>query len=718
MKVVSIIKWIVLGALFLIPFLALYVANGAFFPFITGKAFAFRILVEIAFVGWAVLALADKQYRPRFSWTLLLYGVFAVWMMVADFLALNPHKAFWSNFERMDGWVTLIHVFMFFVVAGAMLAKESLRQAWWRAFLAAAALTCVVALMQLMGVFAINQGGLRVDATLGNAIYFAVFLMFALGVTLWQAVVSRGWLRYSLYVLAAVEIVFLLFTASRGALIATFGAVVFAALWTAWKSGEKARKLAIGVLVALVVLVGGFFLVRDTSFVTEQPVIARLASVFSISQELQIRFEIWQMAGEAAAERPVFGWGQEGFLYAFNQHYDPSLYGVEPYYDRAHNTYLDWLVAGGVPAFLLFLALLLSTVIALFRYQIAPLERLMLLSLLVAYGIQALVVFDNLFAYIPLAMILATAHIISSKPVKSLESAPELPEQGVGMIAAPAAAALAVALIWIVNVPNMAAATDLIKAQQPTTQGVGQNLELFKQTLAGGSFATEEIRTQLANVAIRIAQEPSLSDATKLEWLTLAISELNLELERAPLDTRLLLARSGVYRVGGDYANSIASINEALEISPKKQQLYLERAAVEWLAGDQDAARASFRTAYELDTSFKDPLIYLAASEVIAGNLPGAQTLLVDTFGTTTVDSDILWGAYANAKQYDALIALQRLRIQNRDGAAADRLMLAKILAVAGLTAEARAEIQATVAAHPEAAADASALLAQISAQP
>ena len=45
------VRYVVLGALFLIPFIPLYVANSLFFPFITGKGFAFRILVEVAVVG-------------------------------------------------------------------------------------------------------------------------------------------------------------------------------------------------------------------------------------------------------------------------------------------------------------------------------------------------------------------------------------------------------------------------------------------------------------------------------------------------------------------------------------------------------------------------------------------------------------------------------------------------------------------------------------------
>ena len=56
----QIARWIALAALFLVPLTPLLVANGYFFPFITGKAFYFRILMEIAVSAWAVLAVLDR----------------------------------------------------------------------------------------------------------------------------------------------------------------------------------------------------------------------------------------------------------------------------------------------------------------------------------------------------------------------------------------------------------------------------------------------------------------------------------------------------------------------------------------------------------------------------------------------------------------------------------------------------------------------------------
>ena len=205
MTMKSIARWTALVPLFIIPFIPLYIADGMYFPFITGKAFAFRLLVEVALAGYVLLALMDVRYRPKFSWTLVLYGALTIWIGFANFFAENVHKAFWSNFERMDGFVALVHVFLFFLVLGSILTVDKLWRKWWLFFLSSAALVCAYGLFQLAGMADIHQGGARVDATMGNAAYLAVYLLLVTAIALWQAFESNGWLRYTLFGFAFVS---------------------------------------------------------------------------------------------------------------------------------------------------------------------------------------------------------------------------------------------------------------------------------------------------------------------------------------------------------------------------------------------------------------------------------------------------------------------------------------------------------------------------------
>src|ERR1035437_9941234 len=124
MPIKSITRFISLAALFLVPVFPLIVANSFFFPFITGKAFYFRLLIEIAFASWVILAFLDAKYRPKLNGLTIGITIFALVTLVADLVGVSPLRSLWSNFERMEGWITVIHLWMFFMVASNVFGTE------------------------------------------------------------------------------------------------------------------------------------------------------------------------------------------------------------------------------------------------------------------------------------------------------------------------------------------------------------------------------------------------------------------------------------------------------------------------------------------------------------------------------------------------------------------------------------------------------------------
>lgn len=715
-------RWTAIIALFIIPFLPLYVANDLFFPFITGKNFAFRILVEIALAAWILLALLDRRYRPRFSWTLALLGGLVAWMAVANALGVHPMKAFWSNFERMDGWVMLIHVFAFFLVAGSVLTVEKLWRRWWLFFVGVATLICGYGVLQLMGAAEIHQGGVRVDASFGNAIYMAVYLMFSLFAAFWLMLTSKGWLRYALAAFSVLAFVLLLYTASRGAVIGfAAGAVAAAGLWLflARKELKGAQALglrvALGSLLALAVLVGGFYLARDSAFVKGEPALARLSSIFTLNQELAVRSTIWQMALAGVAEDPLTGWGQEGYNRVFNKYYDPSLYAQEQWFDRAHNMYLDWLVAGGIPALALFVFLLAIAMLAVLRSRdYSRAERALLIGALVAYAVQALVVFDNLFSYVPLAVLLAMAHASSSRAITSFERLPELrSETGIGMATA-GVSVLALALIWTVNVPNVRAANHLVYALAPSSPSLAQNIALFRAALADGSFGNQEIREQLVYLSGTLANNQNFSIADRTALVALAREEMGKEVAAHPEDARLRLQYASILETAGEDELSLAQVDAAIALSPRKQTLHINRGFKLFGLGRLPEAREAFRTAYELDPSFEELAIAVASGYIVSGDLAGGKALLVEHIGTTTPNNQSLFFAYYQAQAWDELVQVARARVAEEEGSAESRYRLSQAYAAAGRFEEARLEIVMTIAAFPETRTEGEALLTQI----
>jgi O-antigen ligase len=644
-------------------------------------------------------------------------------MFFADAFAISPLKAFWSNFERMDGYVTLIHVFLFFLIMGSVLSADSLWRKWWLTFLSASGLVSLWGVMQLAcakascgasgHLFAIHQGSERLDATMGNAEYLAAFLLFAIAIALWQAIESKkGWLQYALYALAALNTLILYYTGTRGAVLALIGGAFVAILLWAFESGKTGRRRALAALAALIIIVGGVYMARDTSWVKNQPILSRITSI-SLG-DMKTRFTIWHMALEGFTAHPVLGWGQEGFNYVFNQYYEPSLYAQEAWFDRAHNVYLDWLIAGGLPAFLLFLALFVSAVIGVYRRETTKAERVMLGAVFAAYAIQGIVVFDNLFSYIPLAALLALAHSASSRPFVRLLKFPPVTDSVTSTIVTPVVGVVLVVVLWFVNVPNITAAGELIVGLSTQTGNLNDNIGHFKSALAAGSYGNQEIREQMVSFAALVSAQTTIPADVKAPVLTLAIDQINEELKERPTDARIYLQASVAYRAAGDMKNALKNTEAALALSPQKQQILIEDGTSNWQLGNFAKANEAFQKAYTLDTTNVDAALYAAAGDLISGSSEKGGALLMQIYGTTTVDSDILVYAYYQAKMYGEMVKVLELQFKNRPDSADAAFRLASGYVVQGRTLDARALVIKTVAAHPETATQGDQFLSQL----
>lgn len=708
----QIARWVALVAFFLIPITPLLVANSYFFPFITGKAFYFRILVEIAVVAWGVLAFLDKEYRPRFSWIGVVVVAFVGWMFVADAFAVNAAKAFWSNFERMEGWVLLIHLLGFFFAASAVLRVEKKWRAWFLTSLGVSVILVGYALLQLKGVNQIHQGSTRIDATLGNSAYFAIYLLFNVCIALWLALTEKyAWLKYALMALAVVEGVLIFFTETRGTIIGLTAALILAALLTLLTAGKRDRRLAAGALAAILAVTGSIYLARNSYFVQHNSTLQRITSISAADG--QTRFTLWGMAFQGALERPIVGWGQEGYNYIFNKYYEPSLYRQEQWFDRAHNTFIDWLVAGGFPAFILYIALFGIAIFSLWKSStLSRAERTMLTGALVGYAVHNFFVFDNLYSYVYFFAILALIDSQIARPVPRLEQAPVFDSVDGVTYALPVAAVTLFALVWAVNIPGMQVAQNLIKAL--SARQFETALAAFQDVAAHPAFAAQEVREQLVNFAASVAQNPQIPNEQKQQVAVLAVTEMQKQITSYPLDAREHLQLSYVFRSFGFSEDALKAMRIAETLSPKKIDLLIQLGAASWDVGDVQAAQAYFSKAYDLAPQFSDLAVYAAAGKMAVGDLKTANALLIHTFGTTTVDSDILATAYYRTQNWRQLIDLWKARVAAPAATVQTWFALATAYYASGDTGRAVLILKKTETLFPDASSSVQTALRQI----
>lgn len=665
----DILRTVVLGGLFVIPFLAIYVANDYFFPYITGKNFWFRIIVDVVFAGWVLLALLDAQYRPKWSWVLGSLTALVGVMFFANLFGVHPPTGFWSNFERMDGYITLVHLFLYVLVLGSMLTNKTLWQYYLHTTLAVAFSVSLYGLSQAAG-FVEGPGDGRIDSWLGNAAYLAIYLLFHIFVAFWLFVENKGILRRVIYALLAIMFIYALIeTGTRGTfigLVTGMGTmIVYIALFGA--RYREFRGFALGVLALMIILVGGLYLARDTTFVQNDGNLSRFANI-NLSADLQVRGTIWRMAWEGVQERPILGYGQGNFNYVFNENYDPFLYDQEQWFDRVHNIFFDWLIAGGFLGLAAYLGIFLAAAYYLFVQPLlrpavesfTVLERGVLLGILVGYFTHNLVVFDNIISYIFFGLIIALIHSRVARPISSLQAV-RVPSEIVVQLAAPAMVVLVAVVIYTVHVPGMATATILIDGlRAPSPE---RSLAVFEEVLAIDAFPRQEITEQLAQRAISI-QMSEVSPEIKLSWRERAEAELENLVAYKHGDARVHVIFGGFYRAYGELDKAAEQFALAREFSPRKPAIIEQQGIVALTQNNYEAARDFFAEGYALNEQnvrlrelLVLPLLRLGAMDEISALITS------DAVRDQFAQSDLIVTTANEVRQIDFLLELFERRV-------------------------------------------------------
>lgn len=667
MRVERMLANILTGGVFLVPFVPLLIANidafphlisNLFFPYITAKNIVFRVLVEILTAGWLILIILDKRYLPKKSLVAYAVSAFLAVMSLATVFSIDPYRSFWSNFERMEGLVTYLHLYLLFVLLGSLLQSEKLWKWFFHVSIGVSVVMSAIALSQLLGYAPIVQSSERLEATFGNATYLAVYLLFHIFLAAYYLFQNKH-LGTSIKIIYAgiilFESVILAFTETRGAIVGLAAGVLVIAALNAYANRGRARKIAVGVLVGILALAALFATIRDTGFVQNQRALRRLANV-SVSEIATSRFAIWKMALKGAEERPIFGWGPESFMAVFSKHYDPSLYNQEPWFDRAHNVFLDWLVTGGAVGLLAYLSLFavsfyyllggrtipqpgwsglrgrISALISKARADEDFTGRSVLIGLFTAYFVQNFFVFDNIGSYILFFSVLAYLNYLYGVECGLLDRAAAAYQKTVPVLAGVAILVPFLAfVIYTVNVKVFLAAKTLIVAMQPQEgKGVLYNLELFEKVIGYETLGTPEAREQFLQVAAAVAGAQGVSSDVKEQFASKAKAEMVKQHEARPYDSRYPLFLGSFLASTGNVDEALIYLNRAHELSPHKQLIFFEIASIYARKGDYEEALRYAKEAYDLEPAFPEARKIYALLAIYTGNVPLADEIIAD----------------------------------------------------------------------------------------
>lgn len=660
-RIRTVIHW----GLYLVPFIPFLVSGSLFFPFITTKAFVWRFIVEIILAAWAILALSDAKYRPNKSGILYAIVAFLVIIGVADLFGVEPLKSFWSNFERMEGFVSLLHLGAYFLVISSVFDEHDWKR-WWHVNLFASLLMVFYCTLQLAGSLTINQGGARVDGTFGNASYLAVYMLFNIFIAFFYWWRSRSSSRFWYLVLIALELWILYSTATRGAILGLLGGATLVALLNVRSANKTMKKVSVSLILALVVVVGGFFALKDSSFVKNSPVLSRFATISTEELKSGGRSFVWPMAIEGIKEKPILGWGQDNFNYVFNEHYSPKMYNLEPWFDRAHNIFLDWGIAGGLLGLLAYLSLYVAALWLLIRSSFSYEEKTIITGLLAAYFFHNFFVFDQLISYIFFFSLLAYLHFTATTNTEKKGEKPRpVKTFPVNNVFVPVVVVLLVSLYFI-NVKPMRANLSLINALQ-NVGGNDAGREIAAQKLEKAytlsRLGRPETVEQISQHTFSVLSS-GLSDERKNSFYKFAKGAVLSQVGDASEDARYRIVAGSFLGQTGSLVEAAEQFKEAKRLIPGKQIVYFEYGNTLLNQGDKTGALALFKEAYDLAPEYVEAKVVYLIGAIYNSDRALEERLIKELGEEKYYFEDRIVSAYylSNRKAEAVLIITERLK--------------------------------------------------------
>jgi putative inorganic carbon (hco3(-)) transporter len=285
-------------------------------------------------------------YRRKspFPWTMetsLLLLLF-VWFTLTSYVALNPDGA-WKEWNRLLKT-------MIMVVASLFLFQDRQRLRWF--FLT---IGISVAVFGVKGaLFAMRTGGEYIVfgppgsfIEDNNALALAELMVLPILASMAQ-LEKKSWAKWGLYTTAALSVFAVVFSYSRGALLAMGGVGVAALTF----SKHRWRYVAYGILFVVLVLP-----------VVPEKWYERMSTIGTYQEDRSAmgRVNAWHFAFNLASERPLTGGGFRVFTNDMFIRYAPDPFDVHD----AHSVYFEVLGEHGFLALGLFILLLVGSILSL-----------------------------------------------------------------------------------------------------------------------------------------------------------------------------------------------------------------------------------------------------------------------------------------------------------------------------------------------------------------
>jgi len=600
------------------------VFKGLLFPYITSKQIYFNILIEILFVFWLAFIVKYPQYRPRKSW--ISFGLigFFIAMILSCFVSVDFNLSFWGDVERMLGVFHLLHFLVFYFIIITVMRS-------WRDWRSLLIISVIAAVLVCLYGFIKNEH----YSTIGNTAYVSGYAIFNIYFALILFFHERNWGIKSLYLIAAmIMLAVFKLTHTRGAYVG-LGVSVFVMLllFIMLSKNKKIKICCLSALAVIVVSVSLVFAYSDSAIVRESSILRTITQISSQAVTFQTRLIAWKAAIKDFPHHPILGTGHGNFAITFDKYFDPTFYNYtrsETYFDRAHNNIIDIASTTGILGLLTYLSIFAAVAYYLIKGfkdgRINANEFILLTSLIIAYFIQNLAVFDSLVTYISLMTMLGFIYWLSQGERGEIFHQEHSFFINKEIYILFIASAVMTSIIYQFNIKPLQMLRGTINGQVAFAKGdtIG-GIEEYKKALSYKTVLDRDSRASLIRVITSRGYLLSKIDKEKqqeiLDW-TIELAKENVKYN--PQDSMMQMQLAQVLNTAASFHNNNLdklyfysnqaeeAINKSIAASPGRVPIYFIKAQIYLTRGDKNKAIETLKYAVSLNEDYYDSTCQLA----------------------------------------------------------------------------------------------------------
>lgn len=573
MKFNNILLKIVKTLLYSVPLIMLYVDSNLLYPYISGKSYLFRALVEIVLIFYLLLIARNSNYLPNLKNPLVIsITAFMAILTIATFTGVDWQRSFFGTIERSEGLFHLMHYYIYFLLLIAVFKK---RKDWY------VILGVYVFSVLAMTIYSWCNGFWARDlsdvnntiyGTAGHKIYYGVSLLFSLFFTFYfllfrKNIISNKSKIFNVFYIfinifcIASFFISLLMSKARGPMLGLVAGILFSTILFILFGSKKYKYykiIIIAIILFAIISSTIIYIFKDGPLLYDKGIVHRYFGLSIYDKTLQARFWTWGSAWEGIKEKPILGWGIENFNVVFDKYFDVRHYfgpGSETWFDRPHNILIEMWVTTGIVGLISYLFIFCEAFYQLIKRNYKKNKYICFwgVGFLVAHLIQNLFSFDTIYSYLGFFIFLGLIYQISLSADKNY-----LVHRSNKSYILPVSA-LCIGLLLLLNYranykPFIGNALLLKEINLINQNKISEASRLFDENIKiNSNFIITDIKTLTANA---LAQNNNNYNYDYIEFSKIVASELEKDIYKHSKDNREVIPLAKLYRIMGEELES------------------------------------------------------------------------------------------------------------------------------------------------------------------